>query len=451
MKYLDLQKANLSNLANIAILETMFKSLWWRGGVWLTGSAVFSKFLGLWRDRLLLDQYPQGEIIDAIFTAFRLPDFFFFLFIGGTMSTVLVPRLKKLSEKDQASLLQGMLVRTGIGFGALCALGALLSPWLIGIIGKGLEPDLYPMMIELARWLFVSVFFLSLTSVFTSYLQTHEQFRFLALGPIVYTLSLCLSILWFGQKGVQVVGMGAVIGSSFYFLGALFLCRKKLTPWAFGAIPPQSQKNLRQDFIFRVLNNSAFQINQTIDVFLAGFLVAGSVGAFSMGTALGSILLTILGIPLANTFFPRLSQQKNWQDRWQVLKRPLFLIWGLCLPVSFVGIFWASPLLQMVYGLSGKTLLLAQPVFMWTIASLPMMCSIPLLSRMFYGAGDNKNPLLISTVALTVATIFAVWATFSWLNQESILGLAMANFLASTLSFVFFVILFIKKLHAERI
>lgn len=429
----------------------MFKSLWWRGGVWLTGSAVLSKFLGLWRDRLILDQYPQGELIDAIFTAFRLPDFFFFLFIGGTISTVLVPRLKKLSEKDQTNLLQGMLVRTGVGFGALCALGALLSPWLISLIGKGLDTSLYPMMIELSRWLFVSVFLLSLTSVLTAYLQTHERFKFLSIGPIVYTLSLCLSILWFGENGVQVVGIGAVIGSTLYLLGALILCRKQLTPLAFKDIPTQSKKHLGHDFVFRILNNSAFQINQTIDVFLAGFLVAGAVGAFSMGTALGSILLTILGIPLSNTFFPRLSEQEDWRQRWQVLKQPLSLIWALCLPASLVGVFFASELLQLVYGLSGQTLALAIPVFTWTIASLPMMCSIPILSRTFYAAGDNKNPLIISTIALTIATLFALWATFGWLNQESILGLALANFLASTLSFVFFGVLFIKRLHAERI
>ena len=429
----------------------MFKSLWWRGGVWLTGSAVISKFLGLWRDRLILSQYPSGDTLDAIFTSFRLPDFFFFLFIGGTISTVMIPRLKKLSEADQSILLQGIFIRTGVGFGLLCVLGVLASPLLVSWIGKGLDPSLYPEMVQLSRWLFGSVFLLSLTSVLVAFLQSKEQFRFLAIGPVVYTLSICLTILYFGKSGTSVIGQGAMIGSGIYFLGALYFCKKEIIPLSFRSLPEESRKDLGKDFTFRVLNNSAFQINQTIDIFLAGFLLAGAVGAFSMGTALGSILLTILGIPLANTFFPRIADQSTWKDRWKVLKGPLVLIWLLCVPASIIGIVWASAWLELVYGLSEELMVLTLPVFVWTIASLPMMCSIPLLSRTFHAAGDSKTPLIVSAIALVVATVFAVWATFGGLGDRTILGLALANFIASGLSFVFFALLLIKRIYGNKI
>ena len=247
------------------------------------------------------------------------------------------------------------------------------------------------------------------------------------------------------------MGWGGVVGSGVYLCAALFLCRSSLFPWKKNTIPESVRNNIGKDVSYRVLNNSAFQINQTIDVFLAGFLVLGAVGAFNIGTALGSILLTILGIPLSNTFFPRLSEQKTWEKRWQVLKTPLLLIWAGSIPVSIIGIFFAAPLLQLVYQAPSEVLELAHPVFIWTIASLPMMCSIPLLARVFHASGDNRTPLVTTAISLLIATTIAIYGTFIIFEKTSILPLAWANFTASTLSFGFLFLFLIRRLHAEKV
>jgi putative peptidoglycan lipid II flippase len=77
------------------------KKLLISGGMLLGISAVGSKFLGLWRDRLLVDIFGQSDKVDVIFASFRIPDFFFALLIGGTVSTLFIPRIANLKKEEK--------------------------------------------------------------------------------------------------------------------------------------------------------------------------------------------------------------------------------------------------------------------------------------------------------------------------------------------------------------
>lgn len=414
-----------------------------RGGVLLGGSAVVSKVLGLWRDRLFIQTFGQGEQLDVIFTAFRIPDFFFFLLISGTVATLLIPRLKDLSEKQEFQLLSAFLWRLMIGFGIICLIGYVASDYLASWIGKGLSLEAQMEVSSLSKLIFGSVYILSITSVLSAYLQSKERFLALAIGPVVYTLMICLILLVYrNDYGVLTVGRGAITGALLYLAIILagFLSVKGHLTWKWNP-PKKAWKNIYQDFSFRTLNASAFQINQTVDVFIAGFFLAGAVGAFSSGTALGSILLTIVGIPVANSTFPKLTKHKADPKKQLALALGGFRwIWLFCLPVAALGIYFSDTLLELIYGFHSTTLAMATTVFTWTVASLPFMCSIPLLSRIFHAQGNTKTPLLITTISLAIATGLAAYLSFYVFVNDQILGLAIGNFVASTLSFWLYVI-----------
>jgi peptidoglycan biosynthesis protein MviN/MurJ (putative lipid II flippase) len=71
------------------------------GGAILMASALGSKVLGLLRDRLFVQHFADTGQIDYIFAAFRIPDFFFFLLIGGTVSTLFLPRIVELKSREK--------------------------------------------------------------------------------------------------------------------------------------------------------------------------------------------------------------------------------------------------------------------------------------------------------------------------------------------------------------
>ena len=278
------------------------------GGALLMGSAAVSKLLGLLRDRLLVANLP-AESLDRVFAAFRIPDFFFFLLIGGTVATLLIPRIKKLDGTNRTRFLSSFLWLVVSVFGVFCLLGAIFPEVLIQIFATGFDTVAREEMRGLVRLLFGSVWILACSAVFGAAQQEKQKFLSIALAPILYTAIICLGIyLGVAEYGLQAVGVAAIAGALLhlasnviaYFIhgGELnFSWRKPVSAW----------NNFGSDCSARVATNATFQINLSVDVWIASFLAAGGVAAYQIGTNLGMALLSMVGIPLAAATFPKIE------------------------------------------------------------------------------------------------------------------------------------------------
>lgn len=424
------------------------KSFLFRGGVLLGASAVVSKLLGFWRDRLLVQTFEPGQI-DTIFAAFRIPDFFFYLLVGATISVVMLPRLKGLNEEEAHDYTSSLFWGVATLFGILCILGILGADFLTGLIASGLEPWAQAEVATLARFLFGSVFILSLSGVLISYLQSKQQFLTFALGPILYMGTICAGIYSLGTIfGILIVGYAAIAGALLHLLINVigFYHWGGRLRWAWKK-PKKAWKGFGGDFWRRVFNNAAFQINQTVDVWIASFLVIGSITAFSIGTTVGHVLLSIVGYSIANSAFPKLVEAKGdgvVQSQITAQSTKWILFWTV--PFAIVGAFLAPWLLSFLFGLQGSLLTMTQTVFFWTVLSLPAGALIPLYSRVFLANDDTKTPLVINVFSLVVATSLALVLSLVVLpEQEAILGLALGNFTANYLSFILFFIFYRRR------
>ncbi len=95
------------------------------------GSALASKFLGFLRDRFLVDFFGGSEKIDFVFAAFRIPDFFFFLLVGGTVATLFLPRAADLKGKERMQFFSSFFWGVVLLFGLLCGLGAIFPEFFV--------------------------------------------------------------------------------------------------------------------------------------------------------------------------------------------------------------------------------------------------------------------------------------------------------------------------------
>ena len=64
-------------------------------------SVLVSRFMGLFRDKVISWQFGAGGETDLYFAAFILPDFLNYLLAGGYVSITLIPLLSKLMENDE--------------------------------------------------------------------------------------------------------------------------------------------------------------------------------------------------------------------------------------------------------------------------------------------------------------------------------------------------------------
>jgi len=382
------------------------------------------------------------ESADLIYAAFRIPDFFYYLLVGATVSVIFIPRLVELNDKEKLQYMASFLWGVLIFFGALSVVGMMFAESLAVLFASGFSADVQAQIAALARLLFGSVFLLALSSVFGARLQADHRFGAIAVAPLLYMGSIALSLFIFKDLyGVSIVGFGALAGALIHLLvttSVYFVSGGRLSfSWL---QPAHAWKKFWPDFGRRVFNNAAFQINQTVDVWIASFLLVGSVTAFSLGTTLGHFLMSIVGMSVMSSAFPRFTANKHqYPAQRQILKHSLFWIWGITVPVSFVCALNTELILELLFSLDAERLSMTSTVFFWTVLSLPFACVLPLCSRLFLANDDTLTPLYATITTLTVATATAAYLSLVYLPTESaILGLAIGNFTANSLGFILF-------------
>lgn len=411
------------------------------GGALLMGSAAASKLLGLLRDRLLISSLP-AEQLDRVFAAFRIPDFFFFLLIGGTVATLLLPRMAGLKGKERTKFLSSFLWLVMTVFGVFCLIGALFPDFFIQIFASGFDSLSRSEMTQLVRWLFGSVWLLACSAVFGAAQQEQQKFLSVALAPVLYTGAICIGI-WFGieKYGLQIIGIAAVFGALLHLFSNLisyFFTEGRLGWW--WRKPVDRWNNFASDCSARVGTNAAFQINLSADVWIASFLATGAVSAYQIGTNLGMALLSMVGIPLAAASFPKLTAARgDVPVQKKILRDSLAWVFLATIPAALVGAIWAEFWLVFLFDASGELLRLGTWIFQIVVLSLPAACAIPILSRIFLANDDVKTPLRVTIISLSIATAVAAFLALIVLPKDiAVLGLGVGTFIANVLSALLF-------------
>ncbi|PID70497.1 hypothetical protein CSB37_02300 [bacterium DOLZORAL124_38_8] len=419
------------------LLQTL-KSKLLGAGALLAASALVSKLFGLWRDRVFLEFFQADGQSDLIFAAFRIPDFFYFILIAGTVSAVVIPRVHQAKTKtDQYLFLNSFLLFLGVIFGLFCLFGALFPQYLTPLFAGGFEPQQQAVISHLSRYLFGSVFLLSFSSILIAFHQAHERFLTSALNPVLYMASVALGTkLLAPQMGLNAIGVAAVTGAALHLGSSIVYTKWSSAPTINWKKPVYLWKNLLSDFGYRLINGGAFQVNQSADVFIASFLIAGSLSSFSIGSALGHILLSIVGFSIGTIFFPKLSQTIHQpQKQKRIVLQGVSLALLLTVPFSLICAGFAPQIVELLYNPQPHILNMTSMVFFWTVLSLPMACLNPLLSKTFFANNQNHVPTITTVTSLLLATsTAAVLALQVFTGEQAVLGLAFGNFIANTLN-----------------
>ena len=72
----------------------------WEATVVLAVASLVSRIFGLIRDRSLAAHFGAGDVLDAYFAAFKIPDFIFNLLLLGALSSAFIPLFKEYIQKN---------------------------------------------------------------------------------------------------------------------------------------------------------------------------------------------------------------------------------------------------------------------------------------------------------------------------------------------------------------
>jgi putative peptidoglycan lipid II flippase len=406
--------------------------------------SLLSRALGLLRDRFLAGSFGAGEVLDAYYAAFKVPDFLFNLLVLGALTSAFVPvvgsylaQKKRLEANRITSAVFNLLALLMI---VLSATAFILAPQLIDLTAPGFSDVARDLTIRLTRIMLLSPIIFGISSVVSSYLNTTRHFTAYAIAPVLYNLGIILGVIflvpYFGATGLA---YGVLLGALLHlFVQIPALIKSGFRYSITSSLRHPGVKKIVMLAGPRVLSIAALQINVVAVTAIASTLATGTVAAYNLAFNLQSLPLGIVGLSLATVIFPYLAEAVSKNDGKgfiaqlsQTIRQMLFLI----IPLSVAFILLRSPIVDLAFGTGAfdvqdsASTALALGIFS---ISLFAQSIVPVLSRAFYALEDTRTPVLISIFSVGANIAAAIFLG----RSHGVLGLALAFSGAAVLDFL---------------
>src|SRR3989338_1349768 len=163
-------------------------------------ATLASRILGFARDALMARLFGTSAPAQAFAVAFRFPNILRDLVGEGAASAAFVPVLTQYRQRSPQEFwtVVGILFNVmAVALAVLAALGWCAAPAIVRITAPGFadDPEKLALTIRLTRWLFPYLWFIGLTALAVSALNTLRHFTVPALGPCAMNVAMIASIL----------------------------------------------------------------------------------------------------------------------------------------------------------------------------------------------------------------------------------------------------------------
>jgi putative peptidoglycan lipid II flippase len=420
--------------------------------------SLISRLLGIFRDRILAGQFGAGDILDAYYSAFRIPDLIYNLLILGALSAGFIPIFSSLIKKMKSSdgkgnffdcskeenkeawnLVSNLLNVLIIVLLFFSLLGFIFAPQLINLITPGFSSELKDTAITLTRIMFFSPLFLGISSLLGGVLQSFKNFFIFSLAPIFYNLGIIAGALWLVPiMGVAGLAWGVVFGAFLHMVIQIPTVRSLGFCWRLFYLNLR-EKNFREIvkmMVPRTLSLAITQINLLVITIIASTLDSGSLTVFNFANNLQSFPIGIFGISFAVAVFPTLSaaafdNEKLIKNFSYTLRQILFFI----IPSTILFITLRAQIIRVIYGtgeFSWQDTILTIDALGFFALSLFAQATIPLLTRVFYARHNSRTPFFVGLISVVINIFLSIF--FS--ERMGVSGLALAFSLSSILNFM---------------
>jgi putative peptidoglycan lipid II flippase len=435
-------------------------------------SSLLSRFLGIFRDRILAGEFGAGDTLDIYYAAFRVPDIIFNLLVLGALSAGFIPILtalirdhdatdkrQKLKERNAKAweLVNDIMNLMIVTLVALSFIGIIFAPQIVRLMVPGFSPEKQALTASLTQIMFLSPIFLGISSILGGILQTFKRFFVYSLSPIFYNIGIIVGALYLVPiYGVFGLAWGVVLGAFFHMLVQLPLIFR--LGYSYRIRLNIRNENLRKIIYMmlpRTLSLATAQINLLVITIMASHLSGGSLAVFNFANNLQSFPIGIFGISFAVAAFPVLSnvafdKKKLVRNVSQVFRQILFFI----VPATVLLMSLRAQIVRVVLGTGSfgwqDTLATIDTLGFFAL-SLFAQATIPLLTRVFYARHDTKTPLYIGLFSVLSNVLLSLWLPKLVIMKQmldvngelitvatslGVSGLALAFSIASILNFV---------------
>lgn len=405
-------------------------------GAW----TLLSRILGLVRDVVYARLFGASFVMDAFFVAFRIPNIFRRFFAEGAFSQAFVPVFAEYDQTREHAEVRELVRRAagtlGVILSALAAVGALAAPVFIAIFAPGFateglaanapgsEATRYALAVDMLRWTFPYLLFVSLAALAGGILNTYQRFVAAAFSPVVLNVVLVVFAVWvaprYDRPGMALAA--GVFAAGVVQLACMLpsLARIRLLPWpAWGWQHPGVRKILKL-MVPGLFGSSVAQVSILLDTLIASFLVTGSISWLYYSDRIMEFPLGVFGIALATVLLPNLSRQHAAQatvDFGRTLDWALRLVILIVTPATLGLMLLAGPMLAtLFYGGEFTARDVDQSTYSLVAyaAGLTGFTMVKVLAPGYFARQDTATPVRVGLLALGSTMVINLVLVVPW-------------------------------------
>jgi putative peptidoglycan lipid II flippase len=421
------------------------------------GLTMVSRALGFVRDMIGSRMLGASHANDAFNLAFLLPNIFRRLFAEGAFSSGFVPlfsrrlasgghdEAERFSNEILAVFMPALLLVTIIFEIAMPAIIALVASDYQATPGK------FDLAVELTRWTFPYLLFISLVALLAGVLNSLTRFAIAAFAPALLNIALIAALLVAPPDNVETVrymAIAVLIGGILQFALCWVAVRRAGVHLHFGR--PRMTPAVRE-LVLLILPATAaagvYQISQLFYAYFSAGLGEGALTKLSYADRLNQLPLSIIGTALGVAILPAISQAIARNDEAEasdVTARAFDLSMLLTLPATLALAVAAVPIIGALFQggeYSVEDARVTGNILAILVTGLPAYVLVKVLTPAFYARKDVKTPVLIAMVVLLsgivanfiliplmgIYSLAAVTSASAWTNFALLFGILFAR------------------------
>ena len=289
-----------------------------RGHALLVGAGILcSRLFGLVRQRVFSHYFGLSDAADIFSAALRVPNFLQNLFGEGVLSASFIPvyaRLLAQHKQEEADRLAGSIFALlALIISVIVAAGILATPYLLWAIAPGYTGEKRELTILIVRILFPGTGILVWSAWCLGILNSHHKFFLSYAAPVIWNLSMILTMLIFHHVGatrlIVYLAWGTVLGCLLQFLVQLGPVLK-LVPNLRLRLDTQSLhvKQVGGSFLGVAVGRGVVQISAFVDQAISTLLGSGAVAGMTTAASINLLPVSLFGMAVSASELPTLSR-----------------------------------------------------------------------------------------------------------------------------------------------
>lgn len=378
---------------------------------------VLSKFIGTIREIVIASQYGATAAADIFKTATQIPNLFYLVIASG-LTVSFIPVFADLkNDREKANRffnnVLNMIIIICIGF---TLFGVIFSTPIAEKMAGGMKAENLATTSHYIKIVMPTVIFLSISGLYTGYLQSYGIFLQPALTGIVSSVVIIVAVIMFSQYGVGV----AVIAFFLSAVAQVVMQRPFMPGYKYKLVLDFKDKYARKMLKLAIpilFATAAGQINIFVANNYASGFAEGSIAIVDYATKISTLINQVFIASITTVFYPMMTERfaGNKIDEFKdVFKKATNIISIVVLPMA-VGLFiLADPVITLIFqrdGFDAEATMRTASYLKVLVFSTIGFSFIDMFSKVFYAMKNTVIPMLNGILQMVLSVGFIVILT----------------------------------------